>query len=233
MPNLNENFSATKRNIDIVFCIDATGSMGGIIEDVKANARRFHSDLSNALVKANTEIESLRVKVITFKDYESDNDAMTISSFFELPSDQRDFEATVNAIEANGGGDNPENGLEALYYAMKSDFYTGPKDRQIIVLFTDADALELKSRSGCTNYPEDMVDMKSLEEMWACIGQSDCKLRERLKRLVIYAPKGTVYDEKIKNWGRVIYCPVNRDEGLKDVDFSSVIKAIVASATSV
>lgn len=234
MPNLNENFSKTKRNIDIVFCIDSTGSMGGIIDDVKINAKRFQSDLSIALTKANTEIESLRVKVISFKDYKDDDDAMVVSSFFELPSDLRDFEETVNAIDACGGGDNPENGLEALYYAMKSDFYTGEKDRQIIVLFTDADALELRARVGCGKYPEDMVDMKGLEEMWACVGQgSDCKLRERLKRLVVYAPKGTIYEEKIKNWNRVIYVPVNRDEGLKDIDFSNVIKAIVASATAV
>lgn len=233
MPILNDNFKEIKRNVDIVFCIDATGSMSNIINDVKENAKRFHKDLANALVKANSSVESLRVKVIAFRDYECDEEPMVISSFFELPSDVTDFESCVNKIEADGGGDNSENGLEALYYAMTSDFYDGPKDRQVIIMFTDADALALKKREKCKDYPSDMVDMKGLEEIWSCIGQGKYKLKDKLKRLIIYAPVDTIYEKKLKNWNRTTYVPVESDEGLKDLDFSTVIKEIVASVTSI
>ena len=36
---------AKERNVDIVFCFDGTGSMAPCLDNVKANARRFHQDL--------------------------------------------------------------------------------------------------------------------------------------------------------------------------------------------
>lgn len=227
------NFTgSTERNVDIVFCIDGTGSMRDIIDNVKQNAKRFRSELVEKLVEANTNITSLRVKVITFRDYKDDADAMKVSPFFELPMDQEDFEREIDTIDAHGGGDNPENGLEALYLAMKSDFYTGDKDRQVIVLFTDDDAIPLKERAGCPGYPADMVDMKGLEDTWACAGQSDLKLRNRAKRLIIFAPKGTVYENSL-NWPRVNFVPVLPEEGLKEIDFSTIIREICSSVSSI
>ena len=38
-----------KYNVDIVFCIDVTGSMHGILETVKTNALRFYPDLQKSL----------------------------------------------------------------------------------------------------------------------------------------------------------------------------------------
>lgn len=227
------NFSgSTDRNIDLVFCIDGTGSMSGIIDNLKRHAKRFHVELTDALVEANTNITSLRIKVITFRDYADDPDAMTESRFFELPDDLADFEREIDAIDAHGGGDSPENGLEALYLAMKSDFYTGDKDRQIIVLFTDADALELKARAGYPRYPEDMVDWAELCDIWGGARQTDLKLRSRLKRLILFAPRETKYEKDFK-WNRVTYVPVEPSEGLKELDFSVVIKEIVKSATAI
>ncbi len=233
MADLNDFSGSIDRNIDIVFCIDGTGSMGKLIDDVKNNAKKFSSDLTDALLESNTNITSLRVKVITFRDYKYDDDAMEITPFFELPSDQADFEKAVDCIEAHGGGDNDENGLEALYYAMKSDFYTGPKDRQIIVMFTDAGALELKARKTCRSYPSDMVDMEGLQTVWACTSQEGCALRSRLKRMVLFAPADTVYEKELTKWGKVIFVPVDRSEGFEDVPFDMVITEIVKSATSV
>ncbi len=227
------NFSGTTdRNIDLVFCIDGTGSMHGIIDNLKKHAKRFKNELTEALVEANTNITSLRIKVITFRDYKDDPDAMVESRFFELPGDQSDFEREIDAIDAHGGGDSPENGLEALYLAMKSDFYTGDKDRQIIVLFTDADALELKYRADCPGYPADMPDWHDLCEIWGGARQTDLKLRSRLKRLILFAPLGTKYENDFK-WNRVTYVPVEPSEGLKELDFSVVIKEIVKSATAI
>lgn len=233
MADLNDFSGSIDRNIDIVFCIDGTGSMSGLIDDVKNNAKKFHSELAEALSEANTNITSLRVRVITFRDYAVDTEPMKITSFFELPDDQAEFEEAVDSIDAHGGGDNPENGLEALYYAMKSDFYDGPKDRQIIVLFTDDDALELRKRKDSPSYPRDMVDMEGLQTLWACTTQEDCMLRPRLKRMVLFAPTDTVYEKELTKWGRVVYVPVARADGLKDVPFKTIINEIVKSATSV
>lgn len=226
-----ENLLQTKRNIDVVFCIDGTGSMSPCIESVKKNAKRLYDEFLNKLTESNSVMDSMRIKVIVFRDYGSDTNAMEISPFFELPDDNADYENFMNNIEASGGGDAPENGLEALYCAMKSDFTTGPKDRQVIVLFTDTDALPLKARSDSENYPTDMVDEDGLIDTWTCNNQ-DLKLREKLKRLVIFAPADTKYSEISKSFNRVMYVPVNTSQGLDDVSFDDVIKMLVASASN-
>ena len=228
------NIFGTKRNIDVVFCIDGTGSMAPCIESVKANARRFYSEFVKGMTDRGSEIDSMRVKVIIFRDYQDPiGNAMHISPFYELPSDDADFAEFLAGVSASGGGDAEENGLEALYFAMKSDFTTGAKDRQVIALFTDADALELGARSSEPGYPVDMVDMKGLGDLWACVSQdSSLKLREKNKRLVLFAPAGTVYEELKKTLNRSVFEPVKMEDGLGEIDFTAIIDIVVASASN-
>ena len=81
-------------------CIDATGSMGSLINTVKKNALSFHSDLVSTLEKSSKHVDHLRVRVIAFRDYVADKmDAMLVSDFFELPSESSEFEKIVNSIE--------------------------------------------------------------------------------------------------------------------------------------
>ena len=229
-----DNIFGTKRNIDVVFCIDGTGSMVPCIENVKNHARRFHLEFVSAMTELGSEIDSMRVKVIVFRDYKDDGEsAMVQSPFFELPGDDADFSKYMADITAGGGGDTPENGLEALYLAMKSDFTTGSKDRQVIVLFSDADALPLGERASAPGYPADMVDEDGFLQTWACIGQdSSLKLREKNKRMVIFAPAETKYQELKSKLNRSIFEPVNMATGLSDIDFKDIIKIIAASASN-
>ena len=227
---------AVKRKIDIVFCIDGTVSMGPFLEEVKANAKVLYQQLSETLLAAQNEIEALRLKVITFRDYETegaDNLAMVESDFFEMPTDVAMFDDHLAGTGLIGGGDIPENGLEALYLAMKSDFVaTGPKDRQIIILFTDADALPLQERAGCPGYPTDML--KSIDELAACwMGDQTMptSLGAKTKRLVVFAPKGTIYDSYISNYfDQTVFQAVNPADGLAGVEFDTIIKLLAASA---
>lgn len=229
---------AVERKVDIVFCIDGTGSMYGVIDSVKENAKRFYQEVANAVLENNSTISSLRIKLITFRDYGCDADAMVETDFFELPEDQDLFEAELAKIDPHGGGDTPENGLEALYYAMKSDFYTGNKDRQVICLFTDTDALDLRARIGQGSYPDDMVDMKGLQTLWVSgasqqAGDGDVKLREKCKRMIIFAPSGTKYETLSTQLNRVIFQHVAEDKGLSDVSFDSIVRTIAASVSSI
>ena len=221
----------TKRNADVVFCIDGTGSMVPVIENVKEGAVRFHQDLINALVDIGSDIDSVRVRVIVFRDYEDDGkDSMVESPFFELPLDNDLFRSWLDGITASGGGDAPENGLESLYYAFKSDWNVGAKDRQVTVLFTDADALPLKSRASSPDYPEDMVDLDGLINVWNCAVQDpSIKLQKRNKRLVIVAPKGTFYEELAGMLPGSIFKAVESGRGLNDVDFNEIVKLVAAS----
>lgn len=231
------NILRKNRNIDIVFCIDGTGSMGKCIESVKSNAIRFHSEFVAAMTMRNSDIDSMRIKVIVFRDYKGDGDqSMVESIFYELPTDNAEFSDFMAGVTACGGGDAPENGLEAIHLAINSDFTTGPDDRQVIVVFTDADALPLLDPERTSNpiYPSDMVNFDDLQKEWMCAVQnSGFKLRERCKRMVIFAPDGTVYKDLSTKLNRSIFEPVDMNAGLKDIDFSEIINIIAASASGV
>lgn len=228
------NFLTTKRNIDIVFCIDGTGSMTPCIENVKTNARRFYADFAKAMTEMGSEIDMMRIKIIVFRDYKCDGqNSMVESPFFELPSEDREFSAYLDGIQATGGCCEDANGLEAFYRAMQSDFTTGAKDRQVIVMFADTTAIPLGHRRNCAGYPKDMVDDKGLLETWMCMQSHPSKLRERNKRLVMFAPQGSCYEEMRQRYNRSIFTPVEIHNGLDDISFADIIKIIAASASSV
>lgn len=227
----------TERNVDVVFCIDGTGSMGPLIENVKKNIKKFKDDLLDGLLSVNTKITSLRTKVIVFRDYGTDDAPMEISDFFDLTTgaDEAAFTSCVNGITAYGGGDEPENGLEALFYAMTSDFNNKKKDRQVIVLFTDTDALALKERASSSEYPADMVDMTGLQTIWSCTGATSqtYKLGSRQKRLVMFAPENTVYDDLSKILDNVMFTAVDPATGLEELNFDDIVKTLIASVSGV
>ena len=215
-----------ERRFDIILCVDGSGSMGPCIDKIKENAKTFYKDLKQRIEDDyGIEIKEINVKIIVFRDYAEDGkNAMTISRWFNVTSaDSDEFKKYVDGITAEGGGDEPENGLEALFFAMSSDWKsTGDKDRQFIVLLTDADALSLKERSNEANYPTDMVDDMGLIETWMgeCppfIPKEEFKLKSRTKRLIMFAPQGTVYEKMQYSYNRSFFIPTKRDEGLKDI----------------
>ena len=58
--------------VDIVFCIDVTGSMSPIIDQLKANALRFYDDVQSKLKVMRKNVDQLRVRVIAFRDFVAD-----------------------------------------------------------------------------------------------------------------------------------------------------------------
>ena len=61
-------------SVDVALCIDATGSMSPVIDMVKANALKFHDDLSRVMAEKSKVIDTLRIKVIMYRDYYDGND---------------------------------------------------------------------------------------------------------------------------------------------------------------
>ena len=68
--------------VDIVFCIDVTGSMTPIIDQVKANALRFYDDVQSNLTAKGKNVDQLRVRVIGFRDFAADGAAALDESPF-------------------------------------------------------------------------------------------------------------------------------------------------------
>ena len=217
-------------SVDIVLCIDATGSMGGLIDQAKTNALQFYEDLSNAMSEKDKVVDNLRVKVIAFRDYYVDGEnSMIESGFFSLPGEAEDFAAFVNPLTAHGGGDDPETGLEALSLAIKSDWSkSGDRRRQIIVVWTDASVhpLEKNVESKPSNYPTDLPkNFDELTDLWE--GQEYMNMAA--KRIIIYAPDASGWTDIATHWNNSIHYPSKAGEGLSEVDYRTILDAIANS----
>ena len=216
-------------NVDLVMIIDVTGSMGPIINKVKETALTLPRDFLNKMDEMGKHAEQVRFKVITFGDYKYDTAPMTESRFFES-DEASEFENYVNNIRLEGGGDLPENALEALAYAIKSDWVTdGTMKRHIIALFTDAPALPLGARADCPEYPTDLP--KSFPELldWYS-GLADptlgLKIQYRAKRLILFAPHAEPWDN-IAEFETVIHLPIAAGNGGSELNVDDVIELFV------
>jgi len=220
-----------KYTVDIVMCIDCTGSMGDIMDTVKANALKFYPDLKSALEAKDKHVDTLRIKVIAFRDFYADGmDAISESPFYTLPDQQTDFQSFVSGLVPRGGGDEPENGLEALALAMRSDWNkSGDKRREIIVMYTDASAhpLDHSSSSKPSNYPTGIpANLNDLTDWWT--GQ-DTYVSQTAQRLIIYSPDSTPWTDISNEWDNLIHYPSQAGMGLKELDYETILSAIVKS----
>jgi len=127
--------------VDVVMCIDFTGSMSSIINTVKNNAMSFYDSFKAKCDAQGIGLTGLTAQVIGFQDKNVDGPRWWKQSpTYQLPEERSAFNTFVSSIYADGGGDTPESGLEALDAAFdKSDW--GQDDgyhRQVIILWTDA-----------------------------------------------------------------------------------------------
>ena len=227
-----ENFEFTY-NVDMVFCIDCTGSMGKLLDTVKENALNFYSDVVNSLEngKKKKKINSLRIRIVAFRDYLADhNKAMLVTDFFHLPEQNEEFEKCVRGLQPSGGGDEPEDGLEALAYAIKSKWNTeGVRNRQIIVVWTDASTHELGFGKADPNYPNGMAkDFDTLTEWWGD-AQNSGFMNQSAKRLLLFAPDAKYWSTISDNWDNVLHFPSEAGNGLKGLEYREILDAIANS----
>ena len=218
--------------VDMVFCIDATGSMEDftgsqtrIINMVKKNALNFYSDLNEAMTEKSKAIRQLRVRIVAFRDYVADGaDAMLVTDFFMLPQQAEEFEACVNSITAAGGGDVPEDGLEALAYAIRSDWTDETaKKRHVIVVWTDADTHEIGFGKKSEFYPSGMPQsMSELNDWWD-------EMNENSKRLIMFAPDENYWNYISNNWENVVHFPSVAGNGLAETSYGEILSAIANS----
>lgn len=225
---------------DIVYCIDITQSMIHTIDLVKRTAVTLHKDLQE-IMRTNYQrsIKQLRVKVIGFRDFYADGQyALECSDFFTLPEQTGEFNDFVSGLEAKGGGDFPENSLEALALAMKSQWCTSAdasvRKRHIIILFTDASAhpFEKNADNKPPTYPEGMPkDYSELIDWWNGQGSlgdtNSVGMDQMAKRIGIFAPEGcepwSIIEEDFTN---CLMSYINPDDGGKDISTERLLKLL-------
>ncbi len=110
------------RPVDIVVVFDVTESMQPYIDAMK----EVTMDFADQLAKANRDY---RLGLVTFEDYVVRDETVFTRS-------AREFKSWVGALHAAGGGDIPEDSLDALVVASRFPFR--PEAQGVVILITDA-----------------------------------------------------------------------------------------------
>jgi hypothetical protein len=129
---VKQKLAKVKNVADIVFCIDATGSMQDCIDNVKENIESFVTTLENS--NPNSKID-WRARILAYRDFRKDSEYLV--NTFNFVSSPAELKNQLDSISADGGDDEPESTLDAILYATKTSDWR-EKCHRFIVVFTDA-----------------------------------------------------------------------------------------------
>lgn len=116
--------------IDLVFLVDETGSMGQYIEVVKQRLLELIESIRNAPL-----CKSLRLGLVSYRDHPP-QDRSFASRVVPLTDDIAAIKKGVQRMEASGGGDGPESVTDGLYDIVRLDWR--PRAARVVVWVGDA-----------------------------------------------------------------------------------------------
>jgi Mg-chelatase subunit ChlD len=116
--------------IEVVFCLDTTGSMGGLIEGAKAKIWAICNQILGG-----KPTPDLKVGLVAYRDKGDEY----VTKVIDLTDDLDAIHGHLKGFVANGGGDEPESVNQALADAVnKVRWSTDRKTLRIIFLVGDA-----------------------------------------------------------------------------------------------
>jgi len=120
---------SARARLDLVFLVDATGSMGDEIEKLRASLQSIVADISRLPSRPD-----LCLGLVAYRDK---GDEYLIKSH-DLSNDVPGFQRALNQLKANGGGDYPEAMSEAFDDTVQNISWRGDGATRLVVLLADA-----------------------------------------------------------------------------------------------
>ncbi|PZM15298.1 vWA domain-containing protein [Rhizobium tubonense] len=229
----------TKGVADIVFLIDVTGSMAPCIDALRRNIEAFIDSLSHGDANNSAPVKDWRAKVVGYRDIEAAGaEGLSWIVDNDFVRDAGALKAQLGNLQANGGGDEPESLLDALYQVAAMEAV--PKGSQtedsakwryrsdaarVVIVFTDASFKETMS------IPE--AKGGSLQDV------ANVVMANRII-LSLFAPNFESYDRLSQidksEWEVVEYEGLNAQQALQKftsdpVNFRNTLKQLAASVS--
>ena len=130
-PTVNHHLTTIDNpKVDVVFVLDTTGSMSGLIQTAKEKIWSIATTMASA--QQNPEI---RIGLVAYRDRGDDY----VTKVVDLSGDLDSVYATLMDFEADGGGDTPESVNKALYDAVHNISWS-QQDQAYQVIFLVGDA---------------------------------------------------------------------------------------------
>src|SRR5688500_3479429 len=121
---------AARPRVDVVFVLDTTGSMSGLIDAAKENIWAIASSMAQA-----KPAPELRIGLVAFRDRGDEY----VTRIVDLSPDLDSMYATLMDFRADGGGDTPESVNQALHEAVHRMSWTTQGDAyKVVFLVGDA-----------------------------------------------------------------------------------------------
>ena len=121
--------SQTQVQLDVVYLIDATGSMDDEIHVLKETLDAVAADITQSAANV-----SLRMGMVAYRDR---GDAF-ITKKYPLTSDIDQLRQQIQDLSANGGGDHQESLNEGLHEAISHMDWRGSNTVKLVFLIADA-----------------------------------------------------------------------------------------------
>jgi hypothetical protein len=116
--------------IDLVFLVDETGSMGAYIAEVQRHILHIIK-----AIEASPLCKSLRIGLVGYRDHPPQDDTF-ITRGIPLTDDVPSIERGVLAMSAQGGGDGPEAVTDGLFDVVRLGFR--PRSARTVIWIGDA-----------------------------------------------------------------------------------------------
>lgn len=181
----------------------------------------------------------LRVRLILFRSYLADGIySMTPTDFYTLPIQSESFTMIVRSIRAAGGhktdneyngGREPNDALESIAYALKSNWADNlPENHRIVIVMTDNRAQPIGFNMASTYYPTGMPgNLEELEKQWN--HETESGLKHRKQQMILMTPDVYPWTRIKEEWKHVIFHECTLQQGLKELDYSDIIKEIATA----
>ncbi len=130
-PPINHHIIASHNpKIDVVFVLDTTGSMSGLIQTAKEKIWSIATTMASA-----QPTPEIRIGLVAYRD----RGDQYVTKMVDLSSDLDSVYAALMDFEAGGGGDTPESVNQALNDAIhKMSWSEGEQAYQVVFLVGDA-----------------------------------------------------------------------------------------------
>ena len=115
--------------LDVVFLLDATGSMADEIRQLQDNIVRISSEID----RLPNNVDA-RYGLVHYRDRGDEY----VTRHTDFVRDVHEFQQTLNAVQARGGGDNPESLNEGLHEATQALSWRDEDTIKLIFLVADA-----------------------------------------------------------------------------------------------
>jgi hypothetical protein len=185
------------RTVEVVFCIDATGSMGPVYPRVLEATEKYVSTLLSEEGKR-PDLDQIRLKVgvVLYRDYCDGPNLVEHSGGFYDVSTVKGFAGFADFLRdagrrCAGGGDRLEQPFQGIDVAIREFFRNGtrhtPGAAPVIVLFGDA-GNHVKGRPDCE--PATELDLETIRERLAGKGGANQQTSVMLNSVYTHLPHG-------------------------------------------